>query len=263
MAPNIRALAANGLLYVAVAGNTIDVFPRDQSRKLVGQITQGVIDPTALGTDARNNLYVASGTANTVSVYPPGATQPGATYSTGIDGPNGVAVDTQGTLYVSNGGGQTITEYAAGSMTPTTTISGVYTIGIGVDAARNLYDLVGGASGSDATASVYKYAPGSTSGVFTGIELASTIQGASGLAVSSDATVAVLFGNVTCFPHASDNGPSFSMGNAVSAAFTRSGKRIYAVDAAFGTADELIYPDGNHNNAIELNAPGAIAVTGD
>jgi len=260
LAPPVRG--ESGLLYVAAANDTIDIFPRNQSRELVGQITAGVSGPAAMTTDAAGDLYVGNATSNTVTFYKAGTVDPAKTYSSGISGPNGLAVDAKGTLYVSNGSAGAITEYARGSMTPTATISGVYTLGLGVDGSRNLYDLVGGASGSDATASVYEYAPGSTNGVFTGIQLASTIQGASGLAVSSNGTVAVLFGDLICFPHASGNGQFYSMGNATAAAFTREGARIYAIDGTFATADELIYPDGNHNNSIAIDGPTAIAVTG-
>lgn len=69
------------LLYVGNDNaNAVDIFPLTRpKRKRIGTISNGVEGPWGLSIDANKSLYVAN--ANTVTVYPYGATSPSITYS--------------------------------------------------------------------------------------------------------------------------------------------------------------------------------------
>ena len=113
---------------VAVSGDTVVVgAPGDNSN--AGSAFVFVLP-------AESSFWVANGSANTLTRYPPtasGDTAPAATISggaTGLNAPRGVVVDGSGRLYVANQSANTITEYApgaSGNATPVATIAGAST----------------------------------------------------------------------------------------------------------------------------------------
>jgi hypothetical protein len=90
-------------------------------------ITAGLTGPQGITTDRAGNLYVTNLYANTVTVYPPGASTPSVTLSQGLSSPVDVKVDGARNVFVANspGFGQPsyIVEYPAGSSTPSYTWS--------------------------------------------------------------------------------------------------------------------------------------------
>ncbi|MGA8097837.1 MAG: NHL repeat-containing protein, partial [Candidatus Cybelea sp.] len=123
-----RARSGKRLLYVSDnANNVVDIFDaRGHHQSPIGQITDGVNQPTGLTTDRSGNLYVANSevpSGYSITVYPPGSTTPSKTYTQGLSEPVGIVVQGDGRLYVANLDGYDVTEYPKGSTTPDQTIS--------------------------------------------------------------------------------------------------------------------------------------------
>jgi sugar lactone lactonase YvrE len=162
-----RAKSAR-LMYVSSPnGNTVDIFPEyGKNVAPIGQITNGINEPTGMAVDKHGNLYVANVNASTVTVYPRGSTSPSKTYSTGLQLPVDVAVGNDGTVYVSCFSAGFVVEYPPRSMSPSLTISlaGADPFGVALDASNNLYIAY-------TTGVVYEYAPGSSSGTNLGLSI--------------------------------------------------------------------------------------------
>jgi DNA-binding beta-propeller fold protein YncE len=109
----------------------------------VGEITDGLVNPTAMTIDPSGTLYVANYYGGTVSIYAAGSTSPTLTLSSGLVIPNGVAVDAVGNLYVTNKSTPPdIVVYPPGQTTPSTIIDDPLIQNPGeivFDAAGNLY----------------------------------------------------------------------------------------------------------------------------
>lgn len=79
------------------------------------------IDGPGLGVDKAGNVYVASSAGSTVSVFPPGATEPSRTISN-VPAYGYMSVTPQGAVYAASGE-YTVTEVAPGSNAPIYTLS--------------------------------------------------------------------------------------------------------------------------------------------
>ncbi|MGB8965022.1 MAG: hypothetical protein WCB99_05235 [Candidatus Cybelea sp.] len=149
--------------------DTVTIYPaRKTNPAPIGSITEGVNIPDGLAVDAKGDLYVANAGSTTVTVYPPGRTTPSFTYSPGQN-PVAVVVGSDKTVYIAQGfdGCLCITEYVKGSGSPKLTIpldqTGGSPIDVALDASNNLYVAL-------TNATVYKFAPGQTSGSNLGLD---------------------------------------------------------------------------------------------
>jgi len=133
-------------LYVAgFSNNVVNIY--DQQRygaPLIGSLTQGMDNPCGLALDSQGTLYVTNDGANTVEVFPAGATAPSVTLSQDLDLPVAVAVDTNGDVYVANDSATNpgIAVFPAGQTTPSAFITSSLLpqpIQMFFDASRNLY----------------------------------------------------------------------------------------------------------------------------
>lgn len=79
------------------------------------------IEGPGLGVDKAGNIYVANSGGGTVSVFPPGATEPSRTISN-VPAYGYMSVTPQGAVYTASGE-STVTEVAPGSNSPTYTLS--------------------------------------------------------------------------------------------------------------------------------------------
>lgn len=79
------------------------------------------IEGPGLGVDKAGNIYVANSAGSTVSVFPPGATEPARTISN-VPAYGYMSVTPQGAVYTASGE-STVTEVAPGSNSPTYTLS--------------------------------------------------------------------------------------------------------------------------------------------
>lgn len=155
--------AGHDYVYVADAyADTVWIFPaKGFDKSPVGSITSGLSGPQGMAVDSTGNLYVSNSSAATVTVYPPGSSQPSLTLSQDLVTPAAVAVDSKGNVWVSNeDGGYTgsVVEFPPGSTQPSEVITGVTPYGVAVDSKGNLY-VAGDSSGA---ASISVYPPGKT-----------------------------------------------------------------------------------------------------
>jgi len=94
----------------------------------IGEITQGLTNPSGLAVDAKGALYATNydngNAGGGVSIYPPGATSPSLTLSQGLSVPLDVAVDDIGNVWVVNrGSAPSIVVYPPGQTTPSQVIT--------------------------------------------------------------------------------------------------------------------------------------------
>ncbi|HEY2473659.1 MAG TPA: NHL repeat-containing protein [Candidatus Cybelea sp.] len=155
--------AAHDYVYVADAyASTVWIFPaKGFDKSPVGSITTGVSGPEGMAVDSTGNLYVTNTSAATVTIYPPGSSQPSLTLSQDLVTPAAVAVDSRGNVWVSNeDGGYTgsVVEFPPGSTKPSQVITGLTPYGVAVDSKGNLYV----AGDSNGAASISVYPPGKT-----------------------------------------------------------------------------------------------------
>lgn len=163
------------LLYVAEeAAGEIVIFPeRGKLRSPVGTITTGVDDPWGIYVDVHGTLYVANQFANTVTVYPAGATIPSLTLSQDLGRPLYPIADQSGNVFVGNAGdgvGGTVVEYRPGSTSAYTVLHtpGTEVDGMAFDRQGNLYVTYRTPGGFG---SIDKFAPGSSQGLVLGMPL--------------------------------------------------------------------------------------------
>jgi hypothetical protein len=219
-----------------------------QPRKI---ITNGVMNPQGLAVDSGLQLYVTNqGTANDVTVYPPGKSKPSITYpSQYFSGPNAVAIGKDGTVYVSNNFNGTVVEFPPGQQTPSLTITlpgkpsqPAGPQGLALDASNNLYVAY---NGYFSGGYVEKYPPGSTNGTDTGILLSNV----GGISVDKSGDIVIVDrGNnvVDVFPPGSTT-PSktisgFQAPNQL--AFLNGFKKFVVTDEGAHQIDVFSYPAG-------------------
>ncbi|MGB6520842.1 MAG: hypothetical protein WBE83_03615 [Candidatus Cybelea sp.] len=184
------------LLYVAgESANEVLIYPESGYNQFpIGMITSGVQAPFGLYVDESGNLYVANqdqyGGTGRVTVYPPGAIYPSATYSQDLTRPLFMIVDHYGDLFVGNGesldgSGGTVVEYLAGSTNAYQVLQlpGNEADGMDFDQQGNLYV----AYRAKGAAGIEKFPPGSTQGQSLGIKLANP----AGLIVDRAGNIAV------------------------------------------------------------------------
>jgi hypothetical protein len=165
IAPDARKKKKALIYWGSYDSSTIDIFSaKGTNPPEKGQITTGLSNPERLFVDKSLNIYATNGN-NTITAYKRGATSPFLTISDGVNDPTGLTVDAEGTVYCANVGNSTITEYPKGKTAPSLTISGIGGEYLTVDKSDNLYvsDL----------SSVYKFAPGSTTGTNLGLNVGS------------------------------------------------------------------------------------------
>ena len=127
-------ILAGGLLWVANSGNnTLTAYNPQQlgNAAPVKTISAGLALPVGLAVDSAGDLLVANEFGPSVTVYPPGATAPARTITSGaLSGPKGVDVDSAGQIYVANDFSSTVTVFAAtagAGATPVNTYAGAVT----------------------------------------------------------------------------------------------------------------------------------------
>ena len=166
----LRAAKQNRLVYVA-DGNEVLIYPQGpHNPNPIGEITEGIAYAYGLCVDRYGNLYVANDTTNTVTVYPPGSTQPSTTYSQGLDRPLYPVVDSNQNLWVGNANNGTVVEYKHGSTSVYQVIQtpGVEADGLDFDVQGDLYVAY---RGQDGTGSIEELPPGSSQGTILGMRL--------------------------------------------------------------------------------------------
>jgi hypothetical protein len=138
--------AATKLLYIASIGTVGVVDVLSMSGQLVGQITDGLVEPEGLFVDGTGNLWVAN--FNNVLVYPHGSLAPATTLADPVGYPTDVTVCPNGTAYVAdlydfnNSGAASIQVYPPGNTTPSgslTFTNDVRNPSVTCDAAGNVF----------------------------------------------------------------------------------------------------------------------------
>jgi len=169
--------------------NVVGVYPaRSYNPPPQLEIRSGLNVPTGIAVDASGNVYVCNNAGTdapvepmgkgtwTVSVYHRGQTTPFESYTTGVWNPVDVAVASDGTVYIANYS-SAVTVYPAGSLQPSMSLagpSGESPLGVALDGSRNVYvSYVNPSRGG----SIYKYAPGQSSGSDLGIAFSGSPHG--------------------------------------------------------------------------------------
>jgi hypothetical protein len=132
-------------------------------------IKTGLLEATALATDAQGNIYAVNFPSSVV-VYKPGAVSPNRTITNGIADPVALTVDLSGNLFVANNGGGdgTVTEYAPGRTFPKTLRRGVsLPQAVAVNASGDLYVADYAEPSGLAKSKITVYAPGARSPMLT------------------------------------------------------------------------------------------------
>lgn len=119
---------------------------------------QGLENPGTIATDHSGNLYVTNCRSTgkitcSISVYPPGSSQPNTAITNGVSRPYAIAFNSGGALFVGNQkSGGTIAEYAPGAIVPKRIIPGIrdrVPIGLDFNPNGDLYVLrIGRSRGS-------------------------------------------------------------------------------------------------------------------
>lgn len=151
----VRTAQSSGpILYISdLEANSVTLYPANvASPAPLSTITSGVFEPEGIFVDRNGTLYVANSAYShaslaSVTVYPPGATQPSLTIQASTYEPMSVAADSKGNVYVggNENGTVVINEYAAGGTTaintvfPTGNHGDPFMGGLAVDRRDNLY----------------------------------------------------------------------------------------------------------------------------
>jgi hypothetical protein len=142
------------VLYVSdLEANSVTLYPANvASPAPLATITSGVYEPEGIFVNDKGTLYVTNSSYShppsaSVTVYPPGATQPSLTIPTPTYRPMSVVADSKGNVYVGGNvnGTVVINEYAAGGTTaintvfPTALTGDPFMGGLAVDRHDHLY----------------------------------------------------------------------------------------------------------------------------
>lgn len=147
--PSRLAFDSKGNLYV-IRQNEVNIYVNGKSRIMHSIKIQAA---NAIALDSQDNLYISTGSGNTVNVYAPGSKTPTRTITQGIDDAGSLALDSAGNLYVGNAHSKSfygdITVYAPGSKSVMRTITqGVYEpTALAFDSSANLYVANAGHNG--------------------------------------------------------------------------------------------------------------------
>jgi hypothetical protein len=171
---HVARAAQAPVLYVGdSATNAVYLFDaRDLSRPPIGKITDGIGTPYGLAVDGKGFLYVANGSA--VEVYRPGALTPFRTI-TDVAQPFAVGIGSNGSFAITGiySQGGLLAIYDNGSRKPTRLIS--FPPGqIRTEITNPVFDSLGNVFVAvhqypRGPAKVFRFAPGSTQGVDTGL----------------------------------------------------------------------------------------------
>lgn len=245
--------AKKRLLYVSLtSSNLVDVY-KIPSYALVGQISDGIEAPEGMATDKNGNLYVTNLTAETVTVYPKGATSPSLTLSVPYS-PVDVTITKKNTVLVADLGGE-VDVYPPGATSRSSrlTFPGLYQpAGVAVDAQNDVY-VVGWSSQNKPMAVEF---PDLSA---TGKNLNLTgIDSPTGVLVDSEGNLAVsddVLPGVNIYPPGSTS-PSKTIANTESpdrSAFNRAESLIYVPEAANNAVNVYDYPSGKLVKTLELS----------
>lgn len=260
-------VGAHALLYAGgPSQNAVGVYrARADNPKPLRTIRSGLNAPTGIAVDSSGSAYVCNNAGTdarrrapgkgtwTVAVYKRGQTTPFETYSDSVWNPVDVAIAADGTVYIANYS-SVVTVYPPGSLHPSARLvapSGQAPLGIAFDAAGNIFVSYVSASGGG---SVYKYAPGQTTGSNLGIGFSGSPHG---LAVDRDGNLVVavskapgpgsdieIFPPGGTHPKKTINGPF----QPFMIAFGRNGRELFAADFGSGNGDggvfRFAYPSG-------------------
>lgn len=245
--------AKKRLLYVSLTdSNLVDVY-KIPSYALVGQISNGIEAPEGMATDKKGDLYVSNLTANSVTVYPKGATSPSLTLSVPYS-PVDVAITKKNTVLVADlGGGVDVYLPGATSRSSRLTYSGfMQSAGVAVDAQNNVY-LVGWSSSNKPMAIEF---PDLTD---TGTNLNLTgLDSPTGILVDAKGKLAVsddLLPGVNIYPPGSTS-PSKTIANTESpdrSAFNKAESLIYVPEASNDAVNFYDYPSGKFVKTLSLS----------
>jgi DNA-binding beta-propeller fold protein YncE len=264
-----RAKSGKGLLYVSDnANNVVDIFDAGGFHQSpIGQIADGINQPTGLTTDRSGNLYVANSeipSQYSITVYPPGSMTPSKTYTQGLSEPVGIVAQGDGRLYVANFDGLNVTQYPKGSTTPHKTIffaslEGNDPYGLALDAQNDLFIAAPGYPNAQA----YQLKPHSSTPRDLGIN---SIQVMRGIAVDAHRNVLIVNQEseaIDVFPPAATS-PSKIITNGLAQplliVLNKPRDRLYVADDGIsgnGTVRVYSYPAGNLVNTIVFPAFGA------
>ncbi|MBV9055602.1 MAG: hypothetical protein JO351_03055 [Candidatus Eremiobacteraeota bacterium] len=246
--------------------NVVGVYPaRSYNPPPQLEIRSGLNVPTGIAVDASGNVYVCNNAGTdapvepmgkgtwTVSVYHRGQTTPFESYTTGVWNPVDVAVASDGTVYIANYS-SAVTVYPAGSLQPSMSLagpSGESPLGVALDGSRNVYvSYVNPSRGG----SIYKYAPGQSSGSDLGIAFSGSPHG---LAIDRGGNLLVAVStapspgsSIEVFPPGKTHPKKTITGvfQPFMLAFGRGGRQLFAADFGSGNGDggvfRFAYPAG-------------------
>jgi DNA-binding beta-propeller fold protein YncE len=125
--PRAMGIDRDGDLFVADYSDVsqISLYRLPQDGKYLGALTKGIVRPTALALDARNNLAVVTyneRNRRTVRVFPSAASD-GSYELQDVSGPGHLAYDFDGDLFVANADNSSVGMYHPGEDLPAQTIS--------------------------------------------------------------------------------------------------------------------------------------------
>lgn len=268
--PSVRADAPGERRILLYAGgpnqNVVGVYPaRSYNPSPRLEITSGLNAPTGIAVDASGNVYVCNNAGTgapvermgkgtwTVGVYHRGQTTPFESYTTGVWNPVDVAVASDGTVYIANYS-SAVTVYPPGSLQPSVSLagpSGESPLGLALDGSGNVYvSYVNPSSGG----SIYKYAPGQTTGADLGIAFSGSPHG---LVIDASGNLLVA---VSTAPNPGSSIEVFAPGKThpkktitglfqpFMLAFGKDGRQLFAADFGSGNGDggvfRFAYPAG-------------------
>jgi hypothetical protein len=252
------SIAAGGrFVYVSsYVSQRVLAFYRNSSGLFTRLKAIRVQKPTQVAADSKGDLFVNSTktSAGAILFFPPGATKPSRTITTGISGPQALACDQSGDLFVLNSEPKSVTVYAPGSGQPRLKITkGLHLpYSMAIDGSGNIY--VGNITDQS---SVVVYASGKSSPqrfIRTGISqpIALAFDKAGDLYVSNQLVYATHRSSITAYaPGASS--PMLTIDGAGCPTGDCNVKSL-----AFDSADRLYVP----NNPVNMGppVPGIVSV---
>lgn len=195
---------------------------------------------------------------NTVTLYPPEATRPSATYTQGLSMPAYCTIGPDGSFWVSNAGNSTVVQYPAGAQTPMRTLTiGNTPSGIAITKDGALLVV-------EQDNTLHRVAPNGGKDTSTGIGIAYPAQFAIGPAGTYAFANQYVAGTFMRQPpnvgHFDVNLPTSSPS---AFALEASGTHFFAADGPGMRVIDLTYPGNNFAQIVQLSGamPVAIAVT--